>query len=116
MGNVVCLGMAVAHRLKVGFVPIRKKGKLPGATLRQEYTLEYGTDCVELEVAAVAASDSIVIIDDLIATGGTMKAAVELVNQTGAKLIGTFCLIEIDFLDGKKGIPNHVPFVSLIHV
>jgi len=108
------MGMAVAHRLKVGFVPIRKKGKLPGKTFRQEYTLEYGTDCVELESASVNKNDKIVIIDDLIATGGTMKAAVKLVEQTGATLLGTFCLIEIDFLEGKKGID--VPFVSLIHV
>ena len=65
--------MTVAHRLKVGFVPVRKRGKLPGATFRQEYALEYGTDCVELEEAALNENDKVVIIDDLIATGGTLK-------------------------------------------
>ena len=110
----VFLGMAVAHKLNVGFVPIRKKGKLPGKVLRQEYTLEYGTDIVEMEVDSVTEGDKIVIIDDLIATGGTMKAAEKLVSQTKGTLLGCFCLIEIDFFNGKKDI--NAPFVSLIHV
>ena len=104
--------MAVVHRLKVGFVPIRKKGKLPGNVFKQEYTLEYGTDTVEIEEKSLTKNDSIVIIDDLLATGGTMKAAIKLVEQTEAKLLGTFALIEIDFLNGAKDLEN---FVSLIH-
>jgi adenine phosphoribosyltransferase len=107
------MGMAVASRLGVGFVPIRKKGKLPGQVVRQEYTLEYGTDIVEIEKCSLTASDKVVLIDDLIATGGTMKAAVKLIGSTDSSLLGALCLIEIDFLKGKEGIDN---FVSLIHV
>ena len=106
------LGMVVAPRLKIGFVPIRKRGKLPGELFRTEYALEYGTDCIELEKSALGPSDSVVIIDDLLATGGTMKAAVRLINLTPSKLLGCLALIEIDFLKGAKDIEN---FVSLIH-
>ena len=102
----VFLGMAVAHRLKVGFVPIRKKGKLPGELYRTEYSLEYGTDCVEIEKSALTPSDHVVIIDDLLATGGTMKAAQKLVGLTPANLLGCLALIEIDALKGSQGIQN----------
>jgi len=105
--------MAVAPRLKVGFVPIRKRGKLPGDVYRTEYSLEYGTDCIELEKSSLSAKDHVVIIDDLLATGGTMKAAQELINLTPANLIGCLALIEIDALKGAVGIEN---FLSLIHV
>ena len=75
---------------------------------------KYGTDIVEMEVDSICENDKIVIIDDLIATGGTMKAAEKLVSQTPGELLGCFCLIEIDFFNGKKDI--NAPFVSLIHV
>ena len=105
--------MAVAHRLNVGFVPIRKKGKLPGEVYQTTYSLEYGTDCVELEKNSLNKNDKVVIVDDLLATGGTMKAAQKLIDQTPAQLIGCFALIEIDALKGNDSIQN---FVSLIHV
>ena len=105
--------MAVAHRLNVGFVPIRKKGKLPGEVYQTTYSLEYGTDCVELEKTSLDKNDKVVIVDDLLATGGTMKAAQKLIEQTSAQLIGCFALIEIDALKGNDSIQN---FVSLIHV
>ena len=85
--------MAVAHRLNVGFVPIRKKGKLPGEVYQTTYSLEYGTDCVELEKSALAATDKVLIVDDLLATGGTMKAAQRLIGQTPADLIGCFARV-----------------------
>jgi len=105
--------MAVAPRLKVGFVPIRKKGKLPGKVFQTSYSLEYGQDTVEIEQCSLAPGDKVVIIDDLLATGGTMKAAIKLISSSPATLIGSFALLEIDALRGSEGIEN---FVSLIHI
>ncbi|MDE2356543.1 MAG: adenine phosphoribosyltransferase [Alphaproteobacteria bacterium] len=94
------LGGAVAHQLCAGFVPLRKKGKLPHRTRSVAYTLEYGVDEMEIHEDAVGAGETVVLIDDLIATGGTALAAVELLNQSGARLIGASFVVDLPELGG----------------
>jgi adenine phosphoribosyltransferase len=94
-------GAALADRLAVGFIPVRKPGKLPAETLREEYELEYGTDAVEIHRDALAESDRVVIIDDLLATGGTLAATVKLVRALGAEVEEVAALIELNFLNGR---------------
>jgi adenine phosphoribosyltransferase len=95
------LGAAVAERLKAGFVPIRKPGKLPSTTVRESYALEYGTDALEIHTDALTAGQRTLIVDDVLATGGTAAAAVKLVTGLGASLQGLSFLIELGFLNGK---------------
>jgi adenine phosphoribosyltransferase len=95
-------GVGVAERLGVGFVPIRKPGKLPWKTIREQYSLEYGTDAVEMHIDAVGAKDNVLIIDDVLATGGTAAAAARLVLSTGAAVAGFGFLVELGFLDGRS--------------
>jgi adenine phosphoribosyltransferase len=95
------LGAAVAERLGTGFVPIRKPGKLPSKTLRESYALEYGTDALEIHADALAPGCRTLIVDDVLATGGTAEAAVKLVKSLGATLHGLAFLIELGFLNGK---------------
>jgi adenine phosphoribosyltransferase len=96
------LGGAVAHQLSVGFAPVRKKGKLPWRTLRQEYQLEYGVDSVEMHEDALAPGEKVLIIDDLIATGGTALAAVKLIEGLGAKVVGLSFVIDLPELGGMQ--------------
>ncbi len=96
------LGGAVAHQLSAGFTPVRKKGKLPAATLRQTYALEYGEDEVEIHVDAVARDETVLLVDDLIATGGTAEAAVRLLRQAGAQVVGAAFVIDLPDLGGAK--------------
>ena len=96
------LGGAVAHQLSVGFAPVRKKGKLPWRTLRQEYQLEYGVDSVEMHEDALAAGEKVLIIDDLIATGGTALAAVKLIEGLGATVVGASFVIDLPDLGGMR--------------
>jgi adenine phosphoribosyltransferase len=98
------LGGAVAHQLSVGFVPIRKKGKLPWQTISVEYELEYGTDEVEIHIDGLAAGDRVLIVDDLIATGGTAAAAIDLVRQAGGTVVGCSFVIDLPDLGGIKKI------------
>ncbi|MEM8935697.1 MAG: adenine phosphoribosyltransferase [Pseudomonadota bacterium] len=91
------LGGAIAHQLSVGFVPVRKKGKLPFETLSQSYELEYGVDEVEIHVDAVSAGEKVLLVDDLIATGGTAMAAIQLLERAGAEI--TLCSFVIDLPD-----------------
>jgi adenine phosphoribosyltransferase len=102
----------LASRLGLGFVMVRKKGKLPGETARYEYALEYGTDEIEIQADAVEKGQRVVVLDDLLATGGTMEAAVNLFEKAGADVVGTACIIELTFLEGRKRL--NVPFDSLI--
>ena len=95
------LGAAVAERLKAGFLPIRKPGKLPSATVRESYALEYGTDSLEIHTDALTKGQRTLIVDDVLATGGTAAAAVKLVTGLGASLQGLSFLIELGFLNGK---------------
>lgn len=106
------LGGAVAHQLSSGFTPVRKRGKLPAATLRQTYALEYGEDEVEIHTDAVARGESVLLIDDLIATGGTAEAAVKLLRQAGANVVGAAFVINLPDLGGAEriaaiGVPVH---------
>ena len=103
-------GGALAQRIKSGFIPIRKPGKLPAETYQQTYELEYGTDTLEIHADAASPGDRILVIDDLLATGGTAEAAIKLIRQTGAEAVGLCVLIELEFLKGKEklhGIPLH---------
>jgi adenine phosphoribosyltransferase len=97
-------GSALADRMKCSFVPIRKKGKLPYKTVSEEYSLEYGTDFIEMHADAVKKGDRVLIIDDLLATGGTAKAAVNLCKKLGGNVLGTGFVIELEFLHGRKNL------------
>ena len=96
------LGGAVAHQLSTGFMPVRKKGKLPWRTVSQEYELEYGVDVVEAHQDAVSTGDQVLLIDDLIATGGTAAAAVQLISSLGAKVVGASFVIDLPDLGGSE--------------
>lgn len=98
---------AVADRLGAGFVPVRKKGKLPWKTRQTAYALEYGEAIVELHEDAVKPGESILLVDDLLATGGTAAAAVKLLDELGANIIGISVLIELEFLRGRTKLTPH---------
>jgi adenine phosphoribosyltransferase len=105
---------AVAYILKAGFAPIRKPKKLPAATERVEYALEYGTDAVEIHRDAVQPGDHVLIVDDVLATGGTAAAAAKLVEKLGGRVAGLSFVIELDFLNGRSKLAGH-DVHSLIH-
>jgi adenine phosphoribosyltransferase len=107
------LGGAIAHKLGAGFVPVRKKGKLPYKTASVTYELEYGTDTLEMHEDALNPGDKVLIVDDLLATGGTVKAVTDLVKQRQAKIIGIAFLIELTELKGKDKLKGY-PVYSLI--
>ena len=96
------LGGAIAHQLSVGFVPIRKKGKLPGAVISEEYTLEYGEAIVEVHDDAILAGEKILLVDDLLATGGTAEAGLKLIERLGGETIGCAFVIDLPDLGGRK--------------
>jgi len=106
-------GAALAYRLGVGFVPARKPGKLPADTVRAEYELEYGTDAIEMHRDAIRPGEKVLIIDDLLATGGTAKAAAELVEILGGEIVEIAFLIELTFLKGRDRLTGYDVF-SLI--
>lgn len=101
------LGGAIADRLECGFIPIRKKGKLPWKTIGQEYTLEYGVDAIEIHEDAIQTGQRILIVDDLIATGGTAEAAAKLVKRTGGIVVGATFIIDLPELGGVKRLKSH---------
>jgi adenine phosphoribosyltransferase len=106
------LGGAIADKLGCGFVPFRKKGKLPWKTIGQEYTLEYGVDIIEMHEDAIDKGERILIVDDLIATGGTAEAAVKLVQRSGGTIVGATFIIDLPELGGMKklaalGVTGH---------
>lgn len=98
------LGGAVAHQLAVGFVPIRKKGRLPWKTIGIDYELEYGIDSIEIHTDAILKNEIVIVVDDLIATGGTAMAAIKLIEQTGAKVVGCCFVIDLPELGGANKI------------
>jgi len=102
----------LALQLGLGFQMIRKKGKLPGPTISHTYDLEYGTDTIEIQEGAVAPGQRVVIVDDLLATGGTLKASSDLLTEIGATVTGAACIMELTFLKGRSRLD--IPFVSLI--
>jgi adenine phosphoribosyltransferase len=109
-GFLVAAPLALA--LGCGFLMIRKQGKLPGATVPHTYDLEYGTDTIEIQERAVTPGQRVVVLDDLLATGGTMAASVDLFRQVGAEVVGAACIIELTFLEGRAKLD--VPFTSLM--
>ena len=109
------LAAPVANRLGAGFVPIRKQGKLPGATFAEGYDLEYGTATIEVLTDAFAPAERVLIIDDVLATGGTARASADLVQQTGAQVAGLAVLLELSFLNGRARLAD-LPVSALLTV
>ena len=109
------LGGAVAHQLSIGFIPVRKKGKLPWKTIGQDYELEYGTDRMEIHIDAVKPGEKVLIVDDLIATGGTAEAAAKLIRQAGGEVVGSAFIIDLPDLGGAKRLKKlGVPVRTLV--
>ena len=106
-------GAAIAYKLGAGFIPVRKKGKLPHKTKRVTYELEYGTDELEIHEDAIPKNGRVLIIDDLLATGGTIRAVCDLVKSQGAVIAGVAFVVELGFLKGKKKLKD-VPVYSII--
>ncbi len=102
----------LAYELGRGFAMIRKQGKLPGPTVRFTYDLEYGSDTIEIQQDAIAPGQRVVVLDDLLATGGTMQAAIDLVRRQGGLVVGAGCIIELSFLQGRSRID--VPLTAII--
>ncbi|MEM6452872.1 MAG: adenine phosphoribosyltransferase [Cyanobacteria bacterium P01_D01_bin.105] len=107
-------GMPVAHQLRKGFVPVRKSGKLPRAVHGVEYSLEYGQDCLEVHQDAFPSEARVLIVDDLLATGGTAAAAAQLIQKAGATVAGFIFVIELNDLAGRDNLPPEVPVISLV--
>mgnify|MGYP001485999015 CR=1 FL=1 len=107
------LGAAMAEKLGAGFVPIRKPGKLPSATITQSYELEYGSDTLEIHQDAIQEGQRVLIVDDLLATGGTACAAKDLVRKAGGNVIGMAFLVELEFLKGRERLGETPLFVAL---
>jgi adenine phosphoribosyltransferase len=107
------LAAPVACELGAGFIPLRKPGKLPWQTLNQSYSLEYGSDALEMHTDAITEGERVLIVDDVIATGGTAAAAVSLLERAGAKVAGVTVFIELGFLNGRAAIEG-VPFNALL--
>jgi len=108
------LAAPVAYRLGAGFVPVRKQGKLPGPVVGEGYALEYGTDQLEIHADALTAGDSVLVVDDVLATGGTAAATVRLVERLGATVVGLAFVIELDDLGGRSRLDPY-PVASLLH-
>ena len=106
------LAAPLALALGTGFVMLRKQGKLPGITVRHTYALEYGTDTIEVQADAIEKGKRVVLVDDLLATGGTMAAAITLLEQVGAVVPAAACIIELTFLEGRRRLP--VPVDALL--
>jgi adenine phosphoribosyltransferase len=99
-------GAPLAYVLGTGFVPVRKLGKLPAETVRVEYALEYGTNTLELHVDALSAGERVLVVDDLLATGGTVAATIQLVERLGAQVVASAFLVELSFLNGRAQLPG----------
>jgi adenine phosphoribosyltransferase len=113
------LGAPVAVRAGLGFVPVRKAGKLPGATLRQAYDLEYGSAEIEVHAEDLTANDRVLVVDDVLATGGTAEAALQLVRRAGARVAGVAVLMELGFLGGRARLApalDGAPLKALLRI
>jgi adenine phosphoribosyltransferase len=102
----------LAYAIGCGFAMVRKKGKLPGATARHSYDLEYGTDTIEIQEDAISSGQRVIVVDDLLATGGTMQAAIALVRRQGGTVAAAACIIELAVLDGRRRL--NVPLTSMV--
>ncbi len=103
----------LALKMGCGFIMIRKPGKLPGQTISHEYELEYGSDTISIQNDAIKPGQRVVILDDLLATGGTLAASISLLRKVGAEVVGSACIIELDFLGGRAKLDG-VPFDTLV--
>ena len=108
------LGGAIAHQLGTGFVPIRKKGKLPGTTISQDYQLEYGEAIVEIHDDAIEAGETILLVDDLLATGGTAEAGISLIERLGGTIIGCAFIVDLPELGGRKKVEAMGMYVHVL--
>ena len=108
------LGAPVAWQLGAGFVPVRKPGKLPAKFISESYSLEYGANAIEIHEDAIQPGQRVLVVDDLLATGGSARAAVNLVERLGGNVIGVAFLVELDFLRGRQKLEGY-PILSLIH-
>lgn len=108
------LAAALARELGVGFVPLRKPGKLPGTVLEEAYSLEYGSDRLQVQADALAAGARVLLVDDVLATGGTLAAAARLLQRQGACLVGAMVLVELEALDGRGRWPVGVPLHTVL--
>jgi len=109
------VGAALAYELEVGFVPVRKKGKLPFKCVNLTYNKEYECDTIEIHEDAVEKGQKVLLIDDLLATGGTIKANIDLVEKLGGEVVGIGFLIELDYLEGRKAIGDKYDVFSIMH-
>lgn len=100
------MGGAIAHQLSLGFVPVRKKGKLPGAVISEEYTLEYGEAVMEIHDDAILPGEKVLVVDDLLATGGTAQAGIKLIERLGGEIIGCSFIIDLPELGGRKKLED----------
>ena len=107
-------GSALAYKLGIGFIPIRKPGKLPSKTERISYDLEYGKDSLEIHIDAIEPGKRVLIVDDLLATGGTAEAAIKLVKKIGGVIIGIAFVVELEFLKGREKLPEDCKITRLI--
>ncbi|MCL2818293.1 MAG: adenine phosphoribosyltransferase [Actinomycetia bacterium] len=107
---------AICYKLHAGFVPARKPGKLPRPVISAEYILEYGTDNIEIHECAITSDDVVLIVDDVLATGGTANAAAKLVKDSGATIAGYAFVMELDFLKGRENLDPDIPLHVLLHV
>lgn len=107
-------GMPIAYKLNAGFIPIRKPNKLPAKTIKESYALEYGTDALEIHEDAIGKGDKVLIVDDLLATGGTASAACNLVTKTGADIVGCAFVIELNDLKGREKLPKNCKILSMV--
>ncbi|MBI2871143.1 MAG: adenine phosphoribosyltransferase [Candidatus Omnitrophica bacterium] len=106
-------GAAIAARLEAGFIPVRKKGKLPHTRIKESYELEYGVDQLEIHQDAIVKGERVLLVDDLLATGGTCDAVIKLIRRLGGEIVGCTFLIELTFLNGRKRLKDY-PVTSLI--
>jgi adenine phosphoribosyltransferase len=109
------LGGAVAHLLGCGFIPVRKPGKLPANTISEEYELEYGTDKVEIHADAIEKGDNVLVIDDLVATGGTLLAGVKLIEKLGGKIAGVASIIDMPDLGGRAKLEKYGYYYLVVY-
>ena len=110
------LGASLATHMHLGFVPIRKSGKLPRATFRAEYELEYGADSIEIHQDALTKADRVLIVDDVLATGGTACAAIDLIEECGAQVLGIAVLLDLSFLGGSKKVTSRDSSIDVFAV
>jgi len=108
-------GVPIARALGVGFIPVRKPGRLPHVVKEEEYELEYGTDSLEIHLDALSDGERVLVVDDVLATGGTAAAAARLIERLGGKVVGLSVLVELGFLNGADRLPPDITLTKLVH-